>query len=58
MTGLGERTVRDIMRHLLKGGLLTSDSHRGPLSIAFPLDSLDLLFPRLYPEAAGAPPED
>ena len=58
MTGLGERTVRDIMRDLLKVGLLTSDSHRGPLSIAFPLDSLDLLFPRLYPEAAGAPPED
>ena len=58
MTGLGERTVRDIMRDLLKAGLLTSDSHRGPLSIAFPLDSLDLLFPRLYPEAAGAPPED
>ena len=58
MAGLGERTVRDIMRDLLKAGLLTSDSHRGPLSIAFPLDSLDLLFPRLYPEAAGAPPED
>jgi Fic family protein len=58
MTGLGERTVRDIMRDLLKAGLLTSDSHRGPLSIAFPLDSLDLLFPRLYPEAAGAPPAD
>jgi Fic family protein len=58
MTGLGERTVRDIMRGLLEAGLLTSDSHRGPLSIAFPLDSLNLLFPRLYPEAAGAPPED
>ena len=58
MTGLGERTVRDIMRDLLKAGVLTSDSHRGPLSIAFPLDSLDLLFPRLYPEAAGAPPTD
>ena len=58
MTGLGERTVRDVMRGLLKDGLLTSDSHKGPLSIAFPLESLDLLFPRLYPEAAGAPPED
>ena len=58
MTGLGERTVRDVMRGLLKDGLLASDSHKGPLSIAFPLESLDLLFPRLYPEAAGAPPED
>jgi Fic family protein len=58
MTGLGERTVRDVTRGLLKDGLLTSDSHRGLLSIAFPLDALNLLFPRLYPEAAGAPPED
>jgi len=58
MTGLGERTVRDVMRGLLKDGLLASDSHRGSLSIAFPLDSLNLLFPRLYPEAAGAAPED
>ena len=56
MTGLGGRTVKDIMRELLKAGLLTSDSHRGPLNIAFSLDSLDLLSPRLYPEAAGAPP--
>ena len=58
MTGLGERTVRDVMRALLKDGLLTSDSHKGTLRIAFPLESLNLLFPRLYPEAAGVPPED
>ena len=58
MTGLGERTVRDVMRALLKDGLLTSDSQKGPLGIAFPLESLDLLFPQFYPEAAGAPPED
>ena len=56
MTGLGERTVRDVMRGLLKDGLLTSDSHKGRLGIAFPLESLNLLFPRLYPEAAGALP--
>ena len=56
MTGLGERTVRDVMRGLLKDGLLTSDSHKGRLCIAFPLESLSLLFPGLYPEAAGAPP--
>lgn len=58
MTGLGERTVREVTRGLLKDGLLTSDSHRGALGIAFPLDTLHLLFPGLYPEAAGAPSED
>jgi Fic family protein len=53
MTGLGERTARDALAHLLRVGLVTSPDHRSPVRIAFPLDSLQLLFPDLYPEAAS-----
>jgi Fic family protein len=52
MTGLGERTARSALAHLINSGLVTSPSHRGPVRIAFPLDSLQLLLPDLYPEAA------
>jgi Fic family protein len=56
MTGLGERTARALLAHLLSTGLLTSDSHRAPVRFALPLDSLQFLFPDLYPEAGTAPP--
>lgn len=57
MIGLGERTARGALAHLLRVGLVTSPDHRGPVRIAFPLDSLQILFPDLYPEAAGAYPD-
>ena len=50
MTGLGERTGRRVMASLLDFGVLTSDSHRAPLSFAVPLASLRFLFPNLWPE--------
>lgn len=52
MSGLHERTARDALATLLRAGLLTSDGHRQPVRVAFPLDALNLLFPDLYPEAA------
>ncbi|RWA52242.1 cell filamentation protein Fic [Cupriavidus sp. UYMSc13B] len=54
MTGLGERTGRKLLSQLLKDGLLVTeeDSHRGAVEIGFPLDTLNFLFPNLYPEAA------
>jgi len=55
MTGLGETTARKSMSQLLKDGLLKSDSHRSEVRIGIPLDSLNILFPNLYPEAAAAP---
>ena len=54
MTGLEERTARKVISRFIKDGLLTSDSHRAELSIGFPLGSLNILFPNLYPEAATA----
>lgn len=52
MTGLEERTARKLISRFIKDGLLRSDSHRSALRIAFPLGSLNILFPNLYPEAA------
>lgn len=52
MTGLGERTARSLMSKLLKSGLLVSDTASGPVRWGLPLDSLQFLFPELYPEAA------
>lgn len=51
MTGLGERTARAALSHLIGAGLITSPDHRSAVRIAFPLDSLQVLFPDLYPEA-------
>jgi Fic family protein len=55
MTGLGERTARTLMSYLLQVGLLQSDSRVGPVRWGLPLDSLQFLFPELYPEAATKP---
>ena len=54
MTGLGERTGRKVLTRLLNDRLLQSDSPKGEVRIGFPLDSLNILFPNLYPEAATA----
>ncbi len=52
MTGLGERTARTLLSHLLSTGLMVSDSKLGPVRLGLPLDALQFLFPTLYPEAA------
>ena len=54
MTGLEERTARKVISRFLADGLLRSQGHREALSLAFPLQSLSILFPSLYPEAAAA----
>ncbi len=50
ITGLPDRTARDILRKLLEQGFLKSDSPRGPLTMGFPLKAVGYYFPRLYPE--------
>ncbi|HUD34680.1 MAG TPA: Fic family protein [Variovorax sp.] len=54
MTGLEERTARKSISRFLQDGLLRSDSHRAELHIGFPLASLSILLPNLYPEASTA----
>jgi Fic family protein len=51
LTGLGERTGRNLLSRLLTTRLVTSDSARGPVRFGLPLDALHFLLPELYPEA-------
>lgn len=51
ITRLPERTARLVLTQLLDEGLLGSDTPKGPVSLRFPADSLDLLFPKLFPAA-------
>lgn len=50
MTGLGERTGRRVLASLLDYGVLTAESHRGPVTFAAPMKALRFLFPNLWPE--------
>lgn len=52
MTGLGERTARALLSHLIESGLVASEGHTAPVRFAFPLDALQFLLPELYPEAS------
>lgn len=50
-SGLGERTARTLLAHLLATGLLQTDSPLGPVYFGLPLNALQFLLPELYPEA-------
>jgi Fic family protein len=50
ITGLPERTARRVFNDVITAGLLASDTPKGPVSLRFPFDTLDVLFPRLFPE--------
>jgi Fic family protein len=50
VTGLKERSARDLLGTLVEGGILASDTPKGPVSLRFPLDAAEMLFPALFPE--------
>lgn len=50
ITGLPERTARRVLSDVVELGLLASDTPKGAVSLRFPVDALDVLFPRLFPE--------
>ena len=50
ITGLPERTARRVLNDLTSVGLLTSDTPKGAVTLRFPVETLDTLFPRLFPE--------
>lgn len=52
ITGLPERTARRILSSVIEAGLLASDTEKGPVSLRFPDEALEVLFPRLYPAGA------
>tara|TARA_R110002110_G_scaffold376568_2_gene586758 strand:+ start:271087 stop:272271 length:1185 start_codon:yes stop_codon:yes gene_type:complete len=49
ITGLPERTARRVMNDVIEIGLLGSETPKGPVSLRFPIDALETLFPVLYP---------
>jgi Fic family protein len=51
ITGLPERTARRVLIDVTAEGLLASTTPKGPVSLRFPTQSLELLFPRLYVQA-------
>lgn len=50
LTGLKERTARDLLRRLTEEGLLVSDTPKGPVRIGIPAETLPFLFPALVPD--------
>ncbi len=50
ITGLPERTARRLLGDVVDLGLLASDTPKGPVSLRFPADTLENLFPRLFPQ--------
>jgi Fic family protein len=50
ITGLPERTARRVLKDVIDAGLLASDTPKGAVSLRFPADALELLFPRLFAE--------
>jgi len=50
ITGLPERSARRVLSDVIDTGLLASDTPKGPVSLRFPVDALEILFPRLFPE--------
>jgi Fic family protein len=50
ITGLPERTARRVFNDVISLGLLASETPKGPVSLRFPADALDTLFPKLFPE--------
>jgi Fic family protein len=50
ISGLPDRSARRLLGDVVGAGLLGSATPKGPVSLRFPLDALDILFPRLFPE--------
>ena len=50
ITGLPDRSARRILADVIDAGLLGSETPKGAVSLRFPMEALDVLFPRLFPE--------
>lgn len=49
VTGMPERTARQVLASLVKEQFLISDTPKGRVRAGFPLESLEYIFPNLYP---------
>lgn len=50
ITGLPERTARRVFNDVIAANLLASETPKGPVSLRFPSEAQDILFPRLFPK--------
>jgi hypothetical protein len=50
ITGLPERTARRVLNDTIAAGLLASTTPKGLVSLRFPDEALEILFPKLYPQ--------
>lgn len=51
ITGLKERTARALLSKLVEAGILASDTPKGAVSLRFPINTAEILFPTLFPVA-------
>jgi len=51
ITGLPERSARRVLNDAVAAGLLASDTPKGPVSLRFPPDEAEAMFPRLFQTA-------
>ncbi len=42
--------ARRLLRDVVEAGLLASETPKGPVSLRFPVDAPEGLFPRLFPQ--------
>jgi DNA-binding IclR family transcriptional regulator len=49
VSGLGERTARDLLATLVRDGIVGSDTPKGAVSLRFPVDAVEIHFPNLFP---------
>ena len=49
VTGMPERTARQVLTALVKENFLISDTPKGRVRAGFPLESLEYILPKLYP---------
>ncbi len=50
ITGLSERSARDVLGLLVQDGILGSETPKGAVSLRFPMRAIEVLFPSLFPE--------
>jgi len=51
ITGMPDRSARRVLNDVIAAGLLASETPKGPVSLRFPAEALEILFPRLVSEA-------
>ena len=50
VSGLKERSARALLGTLTQDGIIGSETPKGPVSLRFSLDAIEILFPSLFPE--------